>query len=70
MSQSIFSFPARCLTCGGKTYLDDDNDPKCFMCGGDPRVKRVPGVTPRSSGMLPNPRYGATRRQYKKIEDL
>jgi hypothetical protein len=29
----------RCLTCGGSVYLDD-GEPKCLMCGGDPRIKR------------------------------
>ncbi len=32
-------YPDRCLTCGGSVYLDD-GEPKCLMCGGDPRIKR------------------------------
>ncbi len=41
--------PERCLTCGGSVYLDD-GDPKCLMCGGDPRVKRS---LPRPSANRP-----------------
>lgn len=47
--------PERCLTCGGKTCLDD-GEPKCLNCGGDPRVKRV----------LPKP---GSRRTFSDTED-
>jgi hypothetical protein len=40
--------PEGCLTCGGSVYLDD-GEPKCLMCGGNPRVKRS---LPRSANRL------------------